>query len=294
MTKWMRMGSVAGLLLTGWLLVAAGAGAAPASVRNQIESSLLVTGTVDIEPDGSVSKVAIEREDRLPPGVVSFVRDAGLQWRFEPVVRDGQAVRARAPMSVRVVAQKVEKDEYRITLRGASFERYDPEDPERVVSIKMDPPAYPERAWRAGAGGSVYLVLKIGRDGRVQDAVAEQVNLRVAVSEGEMRRLRDELARSALAATGKWSFRVPTRGEAVDAPYWSVRVPVTYTLGTQPIEGKQGAYGKWISYIPGPRQPVPWAQDRDQAGFSPDTLADGGVYMADGRAPRLLTPLQGG
>jgi len=291
MGKWTSKWGTA-LLAIGLVAVATVAGAVPGSVRKQVESSLLVTGEVDIEPNGSVSKIAIDHEEKLPEGVRTFVREAGLHWRFEPVLRDGKPIQARAPMSVRVVAKKVEGDQYRITLSGASFERRDDDSPERVGMVKMDPPAYPERAWRTNAAGSVYLVVKVGRDGKVQDVVAEQVNLRVLASEGEMRLLRNVFAKSALAAAKAWQFRIPTQGDTVDAPFWNVRVPVSYAMGGQPMEGRADDYGKWISYVPGPRTLVPWAQD-DRAGFSPDALIDGGVYMADSNAPRLLTPLQG-
>ncbi|HEY0334943.1 MAG TPA: protein tonB [Stenotrophomonas sp.] len=290
MGKWSSKAGIT-LLAVGMLVVAASASATPSSVRKQIESSLLVTGTVDIEPDGSVSVLAIDKEDKLPESVVTFVRESGMQWRFEPVVRDGKAVRARSPMSVRVVAKKLEGNEYRITLAGASFDRYDAEDPEQVSAIKTTPPTYPEKAWRVGAAGSAYLVVKVGLDGKVQEAVVEQVNLRVAGTEMEMRMLRGVFAKNALAAAKDWTFRPPTQGKRAQAPFWSVRVPVSFTLQGLPTED---SYGKWISYIPGPRQVAPWAQDEEGAGFSPDTLADGGVYMANGRSPRLLTPLQGG
>jgi len=292
MGKW--KGSWGWLVLAGLWLAPAVAGAVPKSVRQQIESSLLVKGTIDIERDGSVSAVALDHEDKLPSGVVTFVRQAGLRWRFEPVVRDGAVVKANAPMSVRVVAKKLEGGQYQVSLVGASFESYDGEDPHGVRSLKIGPPRYPEQAFRAGVSGNVYLLVKVGPDGLVEDAIAEQVNLRVLGNEGELRMLRDMFAKSALAAARDWSFRVPTEGEAAGKPFWNVRVPVSYIVDPQPIEGSEKDYGTWISYVPGPRQSAPWVEHKDAAGFSPDTLGDGGVYMADSHAPRLLTPLQGG
>jgi hypothetical protein len=284
---------------SGWLLLLAllasampAVAAGPASVRKQIESSLLVEGEVDIELDGSVSKVVFDREEKLPEGVVKFVRDSARQWKFEPVVVDGKAVQARAPMSVRVVAKKLDDGQYRIEIRSASFERgYDEKSPGSVASIKMDPPRYPENAYRAGASGTVYLILKVGRDGSVQDAVAEQVNLRVVAPEADMRMFRKIFATSALVAAQKWTFRPPTEGENAADPYWTVRVPVFYSLDPQ---SREVSYGRWLSYVPGPRERAPWVTDKDRAGFSPDALVEGGVYMANEKGPRLLTPLQGG
>lgn len=272
-------------------LAMAASGAGPGSVRKQIESSLLVEGEVYIETNGSVSRLELKKEDQLPGGVVKLVRDNALQWKFEPIERNGQAVPAIAPMRLRVVAKKVGEDRYEIGLRGVSFERYNAKDPHSVAYEKLDPPSYPTEAFRSGAAGTVYLAVKVGRDGRVEDTVAEQVNLRVIASEGEMNRFRKLFADNAIAASRKWRFRVPTEGEAAAEPYWSVRIPVSYSLDRGPSERD---YGKWVSYIPGPRQAVPWRDAANSANFAPDTLVEGGVYMADSHTPKLLTPLQGG
>lgn len=53
----------------------------------------------------------------------------------------------------------------------------------------MQPPAYPVNAFRGGATGVVYLLLKIGRAGKVEDVVAEQVNLTALVPESKPRTL---------------------------------------------------------------------------------------------------------
>lgn len=285
-----------GAVLLGVALAMAGTAVAAnggrASVRKQIESSLLVEGQIDIEPDGSVSAVTVDREDKLPKGVVSLLRTSALQWKFEPPVVDGKPVRARSPMSARIVAKKVEADKYRIEIRSASFDKYDPNDPTGLRLVKRTTPSYPEVAYRSGVAGMVYLLLKIDRDGSVADLVAEQVNLRVVGSENEMRRMRDVLSRSALQAAREWKFGVPSQGESADQPFWVVRVPVNYSLQRDDFSKDEST--RWLSYVPGPRQQVRWGeQDEDRAGFSPDALADGGVYLAGGRSPRLLTPLQG-
>ena len=283
-----------GLLLALLAATAFATGAGPGAVRKQVESSLLVTGKIDIEPDGAVSALAIDQQDKLPEGVVRFVRDSVKQWKFEPALRDGKAVPARAPMTLRIVAKRQQGDSYQVEIRHASFAAYDPKDPRAVTSLKMAPPSYPEAAYRVGASGSAYLVLKVARDGSVADVAVEQVNLRIVGSESEMKKLREIFAQSALAAARKWTFRPPTEGQDVSAPYWGVRVPVNYSLRDQPNEGMDSSYGHWISYVPGPRVRAPWDTGKDASGFSPDTLSAGGVYMVDNNGPRLLTPLQQG
>ncbi|EKU24266.1 hypothetical protein XTGART2_2962 [Xanthomonas translucens pv. graminis] len=220
-------------------------------------------------------------------------RNASQIRTFEPALRDGKPVPARTPMTLRLVAKRQQGDRYQVEIRHASFAAYDPKDPRAVTSIRTPPPAYPEAAYRAGASGSAYLVLKVARDGSVADAAVEQVNLRIVASESEMQRLREIFARSALAAARKWRFRPPSEGKDVSAPYWAVRVPVNYSLRDQPNQGMDGSYGHWISYVPGPRARALWDTGEDASGFSPDALSAGGVYMVDNNGPRLLTPLQG-
>jgi len=236
----------------------------------------------------------LRQEEKLPEGVVKLVREQALQWRFEPIVVDGKAVRAIAPMSVRVIARRLEGGSYEVSLRGVSFQKYDSTDPQNVSSITMNPPRYPELAFRAGATGSVYLLVKVGRDGKVEDAFAEQVNLTYLSRESDQRRFRELLAKNAVTAAKGWTFRVPTEGDSATQPYWNVRVPISYNIGdSRPDQGAE-TYGRWKSYVAGPRASAPWRTQDQNAEASPDSLAEGGVYMADrNTGPRLLTPLQG-
>lgn len=281
----------AALFMTAMPVVASDGNGGVAAVRERIESSMVVRGDVSIEIDGSVSAVQLDKEDKLPVGVVKMVREAGLQWRFEPVIKDGVPVPALAPMSVRVIARKLDGERYEISLRGVNFARFDVDDPQNIARIEMKPPRYPEQAYRSGVSGSVYLLLKVGRDGKVQDAFAEQVNLTFLSRESDQRRARELLAKSAVAGARQWSFRVPTQGSEAAQPFWNVRVPVSYSLDKGGAEGNE--QGRWVSYVPGPRERAPWRDDSEQPGFSPDALADGSVNLVDNNGPRLLTPLQG-
>lgn len=270
-----------------------GAGAAgPREVRKQIESSLLVTGEIEIDAQGEVSELLIDKPEELPRGIAEFVKGQVLRWTFQPVLLDGNPMPARSRMAARVVGKRIDEDSVSIAVKHASFTGPEPGEGESVTHIAMKPPSYPMPAARGGAQGTAYLVLKISRDGTVADAIVEQVNLRVVASEAEMTRLRDLFAKASLTAARRWTFKPPTRGEGVGEEFWSVRVPVDYTMDT----GKpKTRYGEWQAYIPGPRQTIPWGEESEAAGFSPDALAEGGVYMAGAESGlRLLTPLDGG
>ena len=82
--NFLRWGLALVVLLAAGSVLATG----PRGVRETAEASMLVTGTVDIEPDGRVSGYRLDRVDELPPAVVDLVTKAAGAWRFEPVLVD--------------------------------------------------------------------------------------------------------------------------------------------------------------------------------------------------------------
>lgn len=265
------------------------------AMRQHIESSMVVTGNIDIDSAGVVTAVVLDKQDALPSGIARFVHDAAMQWLFEPVVgAEGVPVAARAPMSVRVVARKVDEEKIEIAVRSASFTRYDAKDMTSVVFDQIRPPRYPESSVRAGVSGDTYHMLKIGRDGRVLDVALRQVNLRILADESSMSSWRRELARASESVLKRWTFRVPTEGPDKDAPYWVVTVPISYRLSNDKNSEAEN-YGTWTSYVRGPLQPVPWIDPADVRNkMSPDALADGDLSMERRGGLKLLTPLDKG
>lgn len=256
----------------------------PGEVRKQVESSLLVNGTIDLHADGSVAGYALDNPDTVSEGIAGMIARIVPLWRFEPVELSNGATRARAKMSMRLVAKKIDNGDFSVQIRGVQFFGQ-PRPGESVVSAKLVPPKYPLWAGINAVGGTVYTVVKIGRDGRVEDAVAEQVNLRIVSSEKDMESWRDMLAKAALLATKDWTFSPPTKGDEVGKPYWLARVPVDFIAPDQ----RQHKDGQWQAYVPGPRQTIPWRSD-DRANETADAVAPGGVYPL-GSGPRLLTAL---
>lgn len=253
----------------------------------QFEASMLVTGSLDIETDGSVSGHVLDHEEKVPAYITSVIGRAVGGWRFEPVMVDGTAVRARARMTLRMVATPVGTDDLAVTLASATFGEYDPKSSDYVTRVRMRAPEYPFFALERGATGTVYLLLKVDRKGRVAEAIAEQVNLDGVSDEETMATLRKRFTESALSVTHRWKFAPPTTGEYVDAPYWSLRVPVNFTMNRD-VAGDE-AYGKWTPYMPGPRQQAPWLQEEDPG--ASDAIASGTVQQT-GTGYRLLTSLQ--
>lgn len=257
-------------------------------VRKQLEASMLIKGTITVDPEGKVRGFDLVEQDKLPVEVVELIRGTTLQWRFEPVVIDGKPVVTKTDMNVRVVAQPWSDDQLRIRIAGATFGEVAPTPDETLRPSNLSPPDYPEAAWRANAGGTVYVVLKIARTGKVEEAVVEQVNLGVVGTDKEIASLRDMFAKNALAQARRWTFIPPTAGPDADNEFWSARVPVVYSKDNSRRDKKLPVYGKWQAYLPGPRHPIPWAMKSEGLAFSPDAVPEGSVHMA-GSGLKLLT-----
>lgn len=267
------------------LLVAchAAAGRGPGAVRKQVESSRLLTGTIDLSADGNVVGHALEQADDLPHEVRNLIADTVSGWRFEPEALPAGVSRARARMTLRLVARKDDDNSVTVTIRGAHFDSGVPEDGPRADG-PLSAAHYPKGAQAAGIGGTVYVLAKVGADGRVADAIVEQVNLRVISDENGMHKWRNVLGRAALLAAPRWKFRMPVTGRLAKSDAVLVRVPIDF------IPADRRAYGahEWQAYVPGPRADVPWT--REQAREAADAVAGGDAQLV-GAGPKLLTPL---
>lgn len=279
------------LALGGPGMVATSDAAAQAArtVRQTAEASMTLTGTIDIGSEGQVTGFQLDHVDKVPADLAGFVQRQVQAWRFQPVLENGTAVATQTPVSLRLLSQpNPDGTGDSVRVAGASFAQYNPEDTSRVASSDIRPPAYPKNLAAMRAKGDVLLLVKVGRDGTVDDVFAEQVNLRVVGKENQMRQVRNEFARASVSTARSWTFRPPTTGSFKDAESWNVRIPVRYMMG------ERAPYGTWEAYIPGPRERAPWRTSQAGAEAAPDLLAAGGIYMADvDDGPRLLTPLGG-
>ena len=269
-------------ILMAWAASAEG----PAAVRKRAEASMLVTGSVEITPDGSVKNYSIDQPDKLPLPVVQIIQQNMPLWRFQ--FGSPQATAVTVKMSLRILAKRIDDTHESLSISAAQFGQ-DDKVPGESPSFKTRlPPRYPELEARSKVSGTVYLLLRIGRDGRVEDAAAEQVNLNDIGPDNELRHYREVLADAALGAARKWTYLPPTTGELAKQDSWTVHIPVTFILhgaGVPPF------VGVWQTYVPGPYTPAPWVDKPDVS--SVDALADGDL-QTDGAGPTLLAPLNHG
>lgn len=268
------------LLLSASFVHAAG----PRAALNAMEASMLVTGDIEVDQDGSVQRFELDQRSRLPQPVDRLLGEAVPRWRFEPTLVDGQPAAVRTRMRIRVAATRApgDPDSYVLRVAGASFG----EAGEGGLRTKaIEPPAYPRVPLDRGVQGTVYLLLRIGRAGTVEDVVAEQVNLRLVAGERVLRQMRMAFEKAAIRAARDWTFVPPTGREDADASFWTARMPVEFVL-----RGSEPGYGEWTTYVPGPRVAAPWAMEDSAAGA--DSFAANEIYLV-GKGLKLLTSLEG-
>lgn len=273
-------------------LPAAASGNARAALK-QLEMSMTLTGTIDVEPDGSVSSVLLHERDKITPAIYDFVHRAAMDWRFEPVLdAKGTAGAVRAPMQLRLVARDRDDGEMEVAVRSATFAAdYDPKDPAQVRYLKQTPPHYPEDAVRAGVTADVYVAIKIDRDGAVVDVATRQVNLHQRASERAMNRWRNSFAKASERGIRDWRFKVPTEGEDASDPFWVVTAPISFRLvydETRPDLQQADRPGVWHAYLAGPLLDVSWCPSNDGAA---DTVPEGGLRMGNEGVVRLVNPI---
>ena len=261
---------------------------APDAVQKQVESALYVTGTIDITPAGDVVAHTLDLPEKLPKGIVDMAARLLPQWKFEPIALQGKAI-SRSKMNLLFVGKKLDEGKYSVELRSATFSGDSPEASVGLAPKGRRLPDYPVGFANAGISGTVFLMVKIGRDGKVINVDASHVNLRAIGSESQMNQWRKALARNSIAVARQWTFVPPKSGPAADKPYWLGTLPFDFY-----IEGQEPpAYGKWRTYVAGPKALIPWENEKLIAEGSTDALTPNTFHTA-GSGRRLLTPLAGG
>lgn len=255
-------------------------------VAKRVEASMVVTGSIELALDGSVHAYTLDQQNKLPSAVVALVGKTVQGWKFQPVLFNGSPVLAKAAMSLRVVAKKLDGDKYALSVSGASFGKETSGD--SIAWKDKVAPRYPQAALDNYVSGTVYLDALVDRQGRVEKVGVEQVDLRNIASDPQMRAWRNVLGRAALSAVSKWTFSVPASSEYADAANRVVRIPVNFVLNY--TGSPKHGYGDWDGYVPGPIENISWAQPHAPSYGSADAIPDGGLAFQDDRRFVLLNP----
>lgn len=257
-----------------------------------IQESMVVTGTITVNPDGGVAGYSLYRPDKLPPGVRELLQKNVPRLQFVPIMQGGKAISARAGMSLRIVADQIDAKHMSVRFAGAAFgcaagraRKLLPgacPAGTTVSYVESKPPMYPVFAARAGVGGKVFLVVRIGRDGHVAQAAVRQVNLyRLTDNQAFFRKM---LADASLRAARKWRFRIPTVGPSAGKDHWVVTIPINFMMRGSYAGTEGREYGHWNIYLPGPVTRVPWAAENTRGGSGgADAIAGNAPFVRDSR-----------
>lgn len=268
--------------------------AAQAGTTKDIESSAVVRGTIVLTKNGTVQTVVVDDEAKYGKPIADLVRNAALQWRFYPVLRNGVPVLAKASMRVRVVLRKQADGNYNVRIKGATFGDMNKRSSDALSNAKSNRsmmPRYPHAAIRARVQGTVYLALRVDRSGHVTDAVVEQVNLDNTGPNSFLKQYRNILAKAALEPAKRWTYEIPTTGPLATQNSWTARVPVAFTLS---VMGALRQARIWETYVPGPFTPAPWSNKPNMDGVDAIASGDSDDVQTEGAGPvRLSPPHQG-
>ena len=271
--------------------IAPAMGRVPKAQLDQVVSSLAVSGTIEVDEQGKILGYTIKDAEAYDQAVRDLLDRNIARWSFKPVFVDGVARRARFDMYLRLEAKPLDDKRFEVTIASAAFGSKAPAVAHaQIASRDRIAPTYPTNENALGVGGSVVTVLKVGRDGRVEDVLVEQTNLKAVGPANAMKQWRADLERVSVAAARKWTFDVPTTGPRAEWPYWLMRVPFTFVpFGAS----EKSAPGQWESYVPGPRQAVKWARDGEKADQNGDALPGGRAFPLE-QPLHLLTALNPG
>lgn len=279
------------LALLSLMLVAIG----PVSARTpdrqleQVVNSMPASGTIEIDTQGHVAAYTIKDAGAYDQALLDLMARNIRRWVFKPVLVDGVPRAARFDMYLRLQAKPLDDGKFEVSIASAAFGSKDAAPPHSQVAVRAErtPPRYPEGELRKGVGGTVVLLLRIGPDGDVMDAAVEQTNLSVVGRDGEMDTWRRNLERATLAAARRWTFEPPTVGEEAGKARWTVRTPVKFTPALHPAPVVPG---QWQRYVPGPRYPLAWKDEKQTADNGVDALPAGRLFPME-QPVHLLTAL---
>lgn len=263
-----------------WLLLGVSA-MASAAAPPRPWASMLLSGYVDINPDGGVRSIVMDHQEKIPPVVLGVIGQTAQGWRFRVDVK-GKVI-ARARVSLRIVAKPVERTKFAVEVEGVEFTEDAAESGVLPYDRTSPQPRYPGDAVRLGTAATVYVLARIGRDGHVLDAGAEQVNFTMDCPSTSRSGLENEFAMASVSAIRQWTFKVPTKGPLANAPYWYARIPVAFSLRNTTGPIVPDGYGSWQPYLPGARRPLPWlGNDRSLVASAPDAIPDGRASLLQG------------
>jgi outer membrane biosynthesis protein TonB len=272
-------------------------GAESASRGIEYLLSMSVEGTLLVDTDGSVREYALTT--KVSPGLAEAIGKAVKSWRFEPVLIDGQLVRAAAKMHISLAATKTGQD-YQVHVENAVFRPADPASGKVPVAQsgsveatgrRMNPPRYPSAMLHAGIGGRVLVALHFSPEGKVLEVVPVQSML--FDTRGQDRMLSkaiEQFEDATLEAARRWRVAVSVKpGAATTAMDFTAYTTVDYVIGTHAVAEPAG---EWRLVARNARRSPPWLSEVNAPNVGVADLASGETLPLS-EALRLRSPVAG-
>lgn len=249
---------------------------------------MTVDARIVIEADGTVSQAHVDT--KIVPALAASLERNLLQWRFEPVLVAGKALRVNTRMRVALAAEQ-QGESYRVWVDGVDY----PDDDtvaavlpdgelEPIRAGRMYKPGYPLDQQMRGVMGRVMLAIRVTPEGTTGDVTVVQSLLYdfgrpLPLS----RRALADFEAEAVRASRKWTYKVPP-GPARKLEDMTVTVPVIFIMGDYDLD----APGQWLVVQRIPRQTIPWlpaSQTRAGLGLA---SSGGGSVSQFGAGPKLI------
>lgn len=261
--------------------------------------AMKLEGRIEIGTDGTVLRY--EPVTPVAEPLAARVREAVARFRFEPIVERGKPVTATARMWLNLVATPRADGDLDVSIEhvgfpSEGFATFDGTGSQWVLGVaERAPLQYPVAAFRADVSGRVVVAVRVGRDGRVLEALPRAS----AVFDRERDRTNattlakglGALEGAAVDAIRRWRFdvRIPD-GVTPAAEELTVLIPVEWRL-----EGHRVAKdGVWLRETRSAERTLPWLEPMT-ANAIPALSVVGKQGHAGLPSPRLrlLTPVAG-
>ena len=258
-----------GLLL---FLMLAVPGALLAQGRQELR--LDVAGEIGIDRQGAVYDYTLN--SIVTPELKGVIDKAVRQWKFEPVVRNGEPVYAKTGMRMTLAALPVAAG-YQLRIENLRFLG-------TRRALRMDPPKYPMDAMKRGVGATILVAVRVDAEGKVLDASAAQSQLYgSAGNEKSESRFTTLLEKTSVDAAKRWTY-LPADVAAGEAQETTLLVPIEYRLDGMAISEGWREGGSTV-------KPIPWLPS-DQQRYDAKGLKQGESIVL-GDAIRMKTNVVG-
>lgn len=256
-----------------------------------------VDARIEIDREGRL--VRYEPTTALPEGMADRIAEMAKKLRFEPVQVNGVVVNAVTRMRITLAARQLPGDAMEVRVDNITF----PGEPGATESDEVAneavtfmgatrrvSPQYPREALQVGANANVLVVVRIGLDGRVEDASVRQSSLLHARgTDRQMAAVLELFEQASLKAIRRWQFPLTVKPGAAPTPeQLTGLVPIEYRVHGVP----EASPGKWILETRTPVRVASWlvGVSTTTAGVGVSDVSGSGMVTSDARI-RLATPL---